>query len=107
MKQTIFICVIVAVVFLLIGRLTAVHPSGTLMEDSLRRDIRTRVVREAMWMDSAASAHNRAEFWKAKAEKSQEVKVITKKIYVKELSKIDLLPDSTLAAAISARYHNR
>lgn len=102
MKQTILICIAVAVAFLLLGRWSAPKAVDN------QSEIKAHTALQKIWVDSARSANNRAEYWKERALKQQETKVITRTIYVNQVNKIDLLPDSVLANLIRARYkgHN-
>ena len=101
MKQTILICIAVAVAFLLLGRWSAPKAVDN------QSEIKAHTALQKIWVDSARSANNRAEYWKERALKQQETKVVVRTIYKNEVTKINSLPDSVLGAALESRYKGR
>ncbi len=106
MKQTVFICIIVAIVFLAIGRLTAPKTHADRMQeiDSLKRDIKAREAFKKLAVDSMAKLEKWGANQKERGDSLQNLKTATKIVYVKEVARINSLTTAQLDSAIRARY---
>jgi len=106
MKQTVFVAIIVAIVFLALGRLTAPKQWKDQQPkiDSLERDIKAHEQREAVAIDSMLHYKMMAETWFYEAEKAQKGKVIIRTIYRNEIKAIDRLNSAGIDSALLKRY---
>ncbi len=106
MKQTVFVAIVVAIVFLAIGRLTAPKQGENNQPriDSLERDIKAREWRETTAIDSMLHYKMMAETWFYEAEKAKKGKVIIRTIYRNEIKTIDRLNSAGIDSALLKRY---